>query len=75
MSRKGNCWDNAVAEAFFGSLKKERIKKQIYKTRALAIADVAAYIDTFYNPTRRHSYLAGVSPDQFEAAHRRKSVH
>lgn len=75
MSRKGNCWDNAVAESFFGSLKKERIKKQIYKTRALAIADVADNIDTFYNPPRRHSYLAGVSPDQFEAAHRRKSLH
>ena len=41
MSRKGNCWDNAVAESFFGSLKKERVKKQIYKTRALAEADIA----------------------------------
>lgn len=43
MSRKGNCRANAVAESFFGSLKKERIKKQIYKTRALALADVADY--------------------------------
>ena len=41
MSRKGNCWDNAVAESFFGSLKKERIKKQIDKNRVLATADVA----------------------------------
>src|SRR5205814_8342171 len=40
MSRKGNCWDNAVAESFFSSLKKERIKKQIYKNRELAIAEV-----------------------------------
>jgi putative transposase len=40
MSRKGNCWDNAVVESFFSSLKKERIKKQIYKNRALALADV-----------------------------------
>jgi putative transposase len=47
MSRKGNCWDNAVAESFFGSLKKERIKKQIYKTRRLAAIDLADYIDTF----------------------------
>jgi transposase InsO family protein len=47
MSRKGNCWDNAVAESFFGSLTKERINKQIYKTRAFAQTDVAAYIDTF----------------------------
>ena len=77
MSRKGNCWDNAVAESFFGSLKKERIKKQIYKTRELASTDVADYIDTFYNRSRRHSHLGGVSPEAFEAAHkpRRRGVH
>ena len=77
MSRKGNCWDNAVAESFFSSLKKERIKKQIYKNRELAIADVADYIDTFYNRTRRHSHLGGLSPEQFEAAHkpRRQRLH
>ena len=68
MSRKGNCWDNAVAESFFGSLKKERIKKQIYKNRELALNDVADYIDSFYNRIRRHSHLGGVSPEQFEAA-------
>ncbi len=70
MSRKGNCWDNAVAESFFSSLKKERIKKQIYKNRELAIADLADYIDTFYNRTRHHSHLGGLSPDQFEATHK-----
>jgi len=77
MSRKGNCWDNAVAESFFSSLKKERIKKQIYKNREVAVADIAHYIDTFYNSTRRHSHLGGVSPEQFEAAHkpRLKSLH
>lgn len=77
MSRKGNCWDNAVAESFFSSLKKERIKKQIYKNRALAIADVADYIESFYNRTRRHSHLGGLSPEQFEAAHkpRRRGLH
>jgi putative transposase len=77
MSRKGNCWDNAVVESFFGSLKKERIKKQIYKNRALALADVADYIDTFYNHTRRHGHLGGVSPEQFETAHRlrRQGLH
>jgi putative transposase len=68
MSRKANCWDNAVAESFFSSLKKERIKKQIYKTRELAVNDVADYIDSFYNRTRRHSHLGGVSPEQFESA-------
>jgi putative transposase len=77
MSRKGNCWDNAVAESFFSSLKKERIKKQIYRNRELAKTDVADYIDTFYNRTRRHSHLGGLSPEQFEAAHKphRQGLH
>src|SRR5210317_150353 len=68
MSRRGNCWDNAVAESFFSSLKKERIKKRIYKTRDLARADVFDYIEIFYNRTRRHSHLGGVSPEVFESA-------
>ena len=68
MSRKGNCWDNAVADSFFSSVKKERIKKQIYKNRELALNDVADYIDRFYKRIRRHSHLGGVSPEQFEAA-------
>ena len=70
MSRKGNCWDNAVAEAFFGSLKKELIKKQIYKSRDLAKAAINDYIQTFYNRSPRHSHLGGVSPEQFEVAHK-----
>ena len=49
-------------------MKKERIKKLIYKNRELAIAEVAAYIEAFYNRTRRHSHLGGLSPEQFEAA-------
>ena len=68
MSRKANCWDNAVAESFFSSLKKERVKKQIYKNRDLATKDVADYIDSFYNRIRRHSHLGGMSPEQFESA-------
>jgi putative transposase len=68
MSRRGNCWDNAVAESFFSSLKKERIKKRIYKTRDLARADVFDYTEVFYNRNRRHSHLGGVSPEAFEAA-------
>lgn len=68
MSRRGNCWDNAVAESFFSSLKKERIKKRIYNTRQQATEDIADYIDDFYNRTRRHKHLSGVSPEQFEAA-------
>ncbi len=70
MSRKGNCWDNAVAESFFGSLKKERIKRHIYKDRELAVTDGGEYIETFYNRTRRHSHLGGLSPEQFETAHK-----
>ena len=68
MGRRGNCWDNAVAESFFSSLKKERIKKRVYKTRDLARADIFDYIEMFYNPIRRHTHLDGISPDAFEAA-------
>lgn len=66
MSRRGNCWDNAVAESFFGSLKKERVKKHIYRNRDLATSDVSDYIGSFYNQKRRHQHLGGISPQQFE---------
>lgn len=72
MSRRGNCWDNAVAEAFFGSLKKERIKKRIYRSRDIATTDITEYIETFYNRVRRHHHLGGVSPDDFEAVAKRR---
>jgi putative transposase len=71
MSRRGNCGDNAVAESFFSSLKKERIKKRIYTTREIAKAEIAEYIEMFYNRTRRHSHLSGVSPEAFEAVSNR----
>ena len=76
MSRRGNCWDNALAESFFSSLKKERIKR-IYKNRDLANADISDYIESFYNRTRRHSHIGGVSPVTFEAVNLRirRSVH
>ena len=67
-----------MAESFFSSLKKERIKKKIYKTRTLALADIADYIESFYNPLRCHSHLHGVSPDIFEAAtigRQKRGVH
>lgn len=60
-----------MAESFFSSMKKERIKQRIYASRDIALADIADYIDTFYNRTRRHSHLGGVSPEQFEATHKR----
>lgn len=66
MSRKGNCWDNAVAESFFGSMKTERIFFSNYKTREEARRDVVDYIEMFYNSYRRHSYLGYVSPKEFE---------
>ena len=74
MSRKGNCWDHAVAESFFSSLKKERIKRHPYRDRELAATDVADYIETFYNRTRRQSHLGGLSPEAFEAAHKLRSL-
>lgn len=66
MSRRGNCWDNAVAESFFSSLKKERIRKMIYKTRDDARSEVFDYIEAFYNRRRRHSHLGHVSPVDYE---------
>jgi len=68
MSRRGNCWDNAVAESFFSSLKKEKIRKRVYPNREIARAEVFDYIEGFYNRTRRHSHLGGVSPEAFERA-------
>ena len=66
MSRRGNCYDNAVAESFFQLLKRERIRRKVYTTRAEARADVFDYIEMFYNPKRRHSYTADLSPMAFE---------
>ena len=66
MSRKGNCWDNAVAESFFGSLKQERVQWRHYQTRYEAQQDVMQYITMWYNSRRLHSYLGNMSPNQFE---------
>ena len=66
MSRKGDCWDNAVAESFFATIKGEMIDHEDYQTRAAAIAAIGNYIDGFYNPCRRHSSIGYVSPIEFE---------
>ena len=66
MSRRGNCHDNAVAESFFQLIKRERIKRRIYLTRADARTDVFDYIEMFYNPKRRHGSNGGLSPVEFE---------
>jgi putative transposase len=67
MSRKGNCWDNAVVESFFGTLKKELIHHQRYPTCEAARQDVFEWIEVFYNRQRRHSTLGHRSPAEFEA--------
>jgi len=66
MSRKGNCWDNAVAESFFGSLKQERVHWRNYQTRHEAQQDILNYISMFYNSHRLHSTLDYMSPNDYE---------
>ena len=66
MSRKGDCWDNAVIERFFRSLKSERTNHRRYLTREAAKQDVINYIEMFYNSRRLHSYLGYVSPVEYE---------
>ena len=66
MSRRGNCYDNAVAESFFSSLKKEKTRGKIYNTREALKADIFDYIEVFYNRVRRHSFNNQLSPVQFE---------
>ena len=66
MSRRGNCWDNAVAESFFSNLKKEKVRRKIYKTRDEARSAVFNYIEMFYNPKRRHTHNGRLSPTVFE---------
>lgn len=64
MSRKGNCWDNAVAESFFATLKNEEVTG-VYDTKADAHTAIASYIHGFYNPTRLHSTLGYLSPNDY----------
>jgi putative transposase len=66
MSRKGDCWDNAVAESFFGSLKTERVFDSTYITRGEARRDLFDYIEMFYNCRRRHSFINNKSPQKWE---------
>jgi putative transposase len=68
MSGAGNCYDNAVAESFFGTLKTELAYHERYRTRAEASASLSNYIEDYYNRRRRHSSLGYLSPEAFEAA-------
>ncbi len=72
MSRRGNCWDNAVAENFFSKLKRERVNRSIYKTREQARQDIFIYLEIFYNRKRRHAGIGYVSPERFEQDYYRK---
>jgi len=74
MSRKGNCWDNAVMESFFRTLKVETVYQTRYRTRDEARADIFDYIECFYNTIRIHSSLGYVSPAQFEEMHAAREV-
>jgi len=67
MGSKGDAYDNAVAESFFATLKKELVHRRSWPTRRELISEVFEYIEAFYNPTRRHSTLGFLSPAQFEA--------
>jgi len=66
MSRRGNCLDNAVVESFFQLLKREKIRRKIYKNREDARKDIFEYIEMFYNPKRRHSKTNYMSPADYE---------
>jgi len=66
MSRKGDCWDNSVAESFFATLRAELVDHERYSTREAAIRSIGDYIDNFYNVERRHSHLGYLNPVEFE---------
>ena len=66
MSRKANCWDNAVAESFFGTIKSELIHHQVFETRKAAQLSIFEYIEIFYNRQRLHSTLGYLTPEEFD---------
>lgn len=70
MSRKGNCWDNAVAESFFGRLKQERVQWRNYQSRYQAQQDILNYITMFYNSNRMHSSIGYKTPNQLDEEYR-----
>ncbi len=74
MSGKGNCYDNAVVESFFASLKTEEVEGSGYETRQQAKTSIFSYLESFYNPKRRHSSLGYLSPDDFERVHFAKAA-
>ena len=74
MSRKGNCWDNAVVESFFGTLKQELLYRRAWPTKQTTIEAIGEYIERFYNTRRRHSSLGYVSPLEYEMVSARTAL-
>ena len=74
MSRKGNCWDNAVAESFFGTLEQELGTTARWATIDQARKDIGSWIHSFYNDRRLHSTIAFRSPVEHEALHHQATV-
>jgi transposase InsO family protein len=74
MSRRGNCWDNAVAESFFAMLKKELVRNHAFETRAHAGSEIFEYIEVFYNRRRSHSLLGYETPSGFESCMKNTNV-
>jgi hypothetical protein len=74
MSRKADCYDNAPMESFFHTLKTELVHHRQYKTRGEAQRDIFAFIEGFYNPRRRHSWLGYLSPINYERRHEEQAV-
>ena len=72
MSRKGDCWDNAVAESFFATFKREMHNADSLESRAIGTLSVRDYIQDFYNARRRHSSISYHSPIEFELLHAMK---
>ena len=66
MSRRGNCWDNAVVESFFSTLKRELVYRRQFQTRREASQAIFDYVEVFYNRQRSHSHLGYLSPVEFE---------
>lgn len=74
MSRRGDCWDNAVAESFFATLKVELVHAARWETRATARTALFDYLELFYNGERRHSTLGYLSPRAFEQRRAQEAV-
>lgn len=74
MSRKGDCWDNAVTESFFATLKKELVRDSEWRTREEARADIFEWIEVWYNRQRRHSSIGYLSPAEYEKRILRKAA-